>query len=239
MAHATPRLPLSRTLRDASRTPAGSILVRASVVVAIFLALHGIDALTFDGQILHIDEEQNLPTWARTLLFAFAGAVWVGRARLGDRDRGLCLSVGVLLILFSIDDTVMGHEYLEAQSENASALIKIWEPLAGLIVAAIFVQAARRLGGTQRWLFVAAAGSLLVGQAASAANDDSGGAVTVALSTIEQVGETYFGIFLLAAGLPTAWAQLTAYAARTADARPAPDRSGRSQTRRRGLRSRG
>ncbi len=220
MAQAAPRLHVSRTLSDAARTPSGRILVRASVVVAIFLVLHAVDALTFDGPIFHIDEEQNLPTWARSLLYAFAGAVWVVRARLGDPNRGLCLSVGVLLILFSIDDTVMGHEYLEAHSENASALVKIWEPLAGLAVAAIFVQAARRLGGMQRWLFIAAAGSLLVGQAASAANDDSGGAVTVALSTIEQVGETYFGIFLLAAGLPTAWALFTAYAARTADTRP-------------------
>ena len=146
MAQAAPRLHVSRTLSDAARTPSGRILVRASVVVAIFLVLHAVDALTFDGPIFHIDEEQNLPTWARSLLYAFAGAVWVVRARLGDPNRGLCLSVGVLLILFSIDDTVMGHEYLEAHSENASALVKIWEPLAGLAVAVIFVQAARRLG---------------------------------------------------------------------------------------------
>ncbi|WP_372788542.1 hypothetical protein [Paraconexibacter sp.] len=209
-------------IRDLVATMQGRIVLRATVVVAVFLILHGVDALTFDGRIFHIDAEQNLPTWTRTLLYAFAGGVWIVRYRLNDRHRGLCLSIGVLLVAFSIDDTVMGHEYLESQAEDPESLIKVWQPLAGLAVAAIFVQSARRFTGIDRWLFVAAAGSLLIGQGASATNDDTGGAVTVLLSTVEQVGEAYFGIFLLAAGLPGAW-RAVRYAARTADDADLPE----------------
>lgn len=184
-----------------SSRPAHVRIVAAGVlVILVLIVAHGVNAVTGDGRFLSVDQEQNLPTWLRTMLFAAAAAACLVCWRLGDRHRRLWLGLGVLMLAFSLDDAVMGHEWLEAETDGR-ALVGWWEPLAGLAIAAVFAAAVRAMPSPQRGLVLAAAVSLVGGQAASTlpTHVDLGHALVVLFSLAEQGLEALTGVFILAA----------------------------------------
>jgi hypothetical protein len=185
--------------------------------IAVALVLHGINSATVDGRFLHVDMEQNLPTWARSLLYAAAAAACLVVARRGASHRGIWLGLGLFMAAFSLDDVVMGHEWLEDQGEG-HALITIWEPLAAVLVLWAFGAAFRRFGQPQRGLVLLAGVSLVAGQACSSLGERvHAHAEIVALSCLEQSFEALVGIFVLAAAWEPARAALRRWAYASAD----------------------
>jgi hypothetical protein len=180
--------------------------------IGVMLVLHGINSATVDGRFLHVDMEQNLPTWARSLLYAAAAVACLVTARHGASDRRTWLALGLFMAAFSLDDVVMGHEWLESQGEG-HALITIWEPLAAVAVLWVFSAAFRRLGSPQRGLILLAGVALVLGQACSSLGDrvDAHSAI-VALSCLEQSFEAMVGIFVLAAAWEPARAAVRRWA---------------------------
>src|SRR5512147_1986001 len=65
-----------RSLADRwDRLAAHERVIGAGVAaIAAVLLAHAVNSATVDGRFLHVDMEQNLPTWARTLLYAAAAA---------------------------------------------------------------------------------------------------------------------------------------------------------------------
>lgn len=169
------------------------------LAIGAFVALHAINHAAGDGRFLSVDQEQNLPTWARSLLYAFAAGACLTAARWGTEHRRTWLWLGVLLAVFSLDDVAMGHEWLEDQG-HGHALITIWEPVAAVLVLAVFWRAHRTLPSPQRTLVVLAGVSLVLGQICSSLGDEVHvhGEV-VLLSLFEQSFEAMVGVLLLAA----------------------------------------
>jgi hypothetical protein len=182
------------------------------LAIGVFLALHGINHVAGDGRFLSVDQEQNLPTWARSLLYAFAAAACLTAARWGTEHRRIWLWLGLLLALFSLDDVAMGHEWLEDQG-HGHALITIWEPVAAVLVLAVFWAAHRALPSPQRTLVVLAGVSLVLGQICSSLGDEVHvhGEV-VLLSLLEQSFEAMVGVLLLAAAAEPAQRALRRWA---------------------------
>jgi hypothetical protein len=193
------------------------IVVVGAAGIAVFAVAHAIDSVTWDGRFLKVDQESNLPTWARCLLYAGAAMLCVLAASRGGRKRIVWLGLGALMLAFSIDDIAMGHEWLEEQGD-AHSLVKVWEPLAGVAVVVVFAFWTRRLAAGERMLALGAGLSVVLGQAASAASGEFGGhTATVVLSMSEQSFEAFSGVLIAAAAVEAALEALTAWAT----ARPA------------------
>jgi hypothetical protein len=203
-----------RSLADRwDRLAAHERVIGAGVAaIAAVLLAHAVNSATVDGRFLHVDMEQNLPTWARTLLYAAAAAACLTTARWGSASRGAWLGLGLFMAAFSLDDVVMGHEWLEAQGEG-HALITIWEPVAAVLVLWAFGAAFRRFSAPQRGLILLAGVSLVLGQGCSSLGDQvDGHAAIVVLSCLEQAFEAMVGVLVLAAAWEPAKAALRRWA---------------------------
>ena len=189
-----------------------TVLLAGGVVICVLVLLHGINGATADGRFLSLDQEANLPSWLRVVLFFTAAAACAAAGSLGDRP--VWLGLAAVLLAFSLDDLAQGHEWLEEQTD-AHSLITVVEPLVALAFAAGLVVVCRRLGRPQSWLILTGSASLLGAFAAAAVNDDRSHAETVLLSTIEQSCEMAFGWFLLAAAIDPARRGVIAWAQRS------------------------
>jgi hypothetical protein len=178
-----------------------TVLTTGAVVLLVLVVLHGINGATVDGRFLSLDQEANLPSWIRVILYFVAASACAAAALLGDRR--VWLGLAAVLLVFSLDDLAQGHEWLEGQTD-AHTLINVVEPAAALVVAAVIALACRRLGPLRRGLILAGSALLVVGFAASMLNGGRSHGATVALSTVEQLCEAAFGWFLLAAAIEPA-----------------------------------
>src|SRR5688500_7329223 len=85
------------------------VLAGGVLAAGILILLHGINAVTGEGQILDLNVEQNIPSWATTFAFTVAGLLSLGLGACG-REYRPWLFIGLLMLAFSLDDVAMLHE---------------------------------------------------------------------------------------------------------------------------------
>lgn len=191
------------------------MLVAGAIVLAGFVALHGVNHVTFDGRFLAMDLERNLFTWTRTLAFAAAGvACWLAAIE-RPRARRAWRLIAVFLVALSLDETVEGHNWLEEQV-GATLVIVVVIPLATLVLAGGLVAGIRRMEPLPRLLLLGAALSLIGAQAVAAVNAgvDLPYVAIVVAGVAEQLLEAAVAILVLAAAWRPAAGGLTKIADR-------------------------
>ena len=176
-------------------------------VVAGFVALHLVNRLTIDSVLLNINEEQNIPSWGSTFVFAVAGLI----ALVAGAERRAWLAVGVVMLAFSLDDVAMLHERLEDETDEGVALLAI-EPLVALAVVAVFVLAARTVTKLSRYLLLGGVLALFVAQGTSSVGflRDELGIPLGLLVIVEEGAELLSGVLVAAAAVDPALSALNA-----------------------------
>jgi hypothetical protein len=176
-------------------------------VVAGFVALHLVNRLTIDSQLLNINEEQNIQSWGSTFVFTVAGLI----ALVAGLESRVWLAVGVVMVAFSLDDVAMLHERLEEETDEGVALLEI-EPLLALAVVAVFVLAARTVAKLPRLLLIGGVLALFVAQGTSSVGflRDELGIPLGVLVVIEEGAELLAGILVAAAAVDPALCALNA-----------------------------
>jgi hypothetical protein len=175
------------------------IVVASGATIALLVAAHVVNRLTVDSDLLRLDAEANLPTWASSGLFGLAGLAWLAVAAAERSERRLRATLGALLLVLSLDELATLHERLSAEI-GASTAEWIVQPLAGLAAIALLVAAGRRAGATARRLLLAALGALVLGHLAELATPaPEEGPVAAALKIVEESLEMLVGAFALAA----------------------------------------
>lgn len=183
--------------RLASLPPHGWILLGSGAVIALLAAAHTINRLTFDSDLLRLDLEANVPTWASSLWFGVAGLACLA---LGAAERrGLWAGLGALVLLLSLDEVAGMHERLSADL-GATAAEWVVQPVAGLATIALLAGVGRTAGGTAQRLLLAAAAALVLGHLAELATPaPEEGPVAAALKVVEESLEMLVAAFVLAA----------------------------------------
>jgi hypothetical protein len=193
----TQRRPLRAPLR--SLAPHGWILVASGAAIALLAAAHVINRVTFDSDLLRLDLEANVPTWASSMLFGLAGlaCVVVGAAA----HRSLWVGLGALVLALSVDELAGLHERLSGEL-GATAAEWIVQPLAGLAAIVLLVAAGRQSGGSAQRLLLAAVAALVLGHLAELATPaPEEGPVAAVLKIVEESLEMLVAAFVLAAAV--------------------------------------
>jgi hypothetical protein len=171
----------------------------SGAAIALLAAAHAINRVTFDSDLLRLDLEANVPTWASSMLFGLAGlaSVVVGAAA---RQR-LWIGLGALVLALSIDELAALHERLSGQL-GADAAEWIVQPLAGLAAIALLVAVGRQAGGSVQRLLLAAVAALVLGHLAELATPaPEEGPVAAALKILEESLEMLVAAFVLGAAV--------------------------------------
>jgi hypothetical protein len=173
---------------------------------------HVINRLTFDSDVLRLDLEANLPTWASSMQFGVAGLACLAVAAADRTGRGLWAAVGVLLLVLSLDELATMHERLSA-AIGATPAEWIVQPLAGVTAIALLLATGRHAAGTARRLLHAAAAALVLGHLAELATPGrEEGTAAAGLKVVEESLEMLVGALVLAATTAHAGPRLHAIA---------------------------
>jgi hypothetical protein len=192
--------PLATQLRWTRRVAATGI-----AVVLVLIVAHAASVPTVDWPFLNLNVEQNLPSWFSTVGFALAGLACLAAA-VGRSSHWTWGALGLLMLVFSLDDLTMAHEFVEEQTDEGIAILII-QPLAVLAVLALYLGAARSVGGLPRLLVVAALLALVGAQAGSSVGyaiiEGGGGEglLVNAVIILEEASEILTSVFLLSAAL--------------------------------------
>jgi hypothetical protein len=191
------RPPVRGRLR--SLAPETWVLAASGGLIALLVVLHVGNRATIDSDLLRLDLEANVPTWASSLLFGLAGLACLGVSATRRRGRRLWAGVGALALALSLDETAALHERLSADIGSTSAEW-IVQPLVGLAAIALLLAAGRQAGGPAQRLLLAAAGALVLGHLAELATPaPEEGALAAALKIVEESFEMLVAAFVLAA----------------------------------------
>jgi hypothetical protein len=175
------------------------ILVVSGGLIALLAVAHVGNRATVDSDLLRLDLEGNVPTWASSLMFGIAGLACLGVSAAGRRGRALWAGVGALALALSLDETAALHERLSADI-GATSAEWIVQPLVGLAAIALLLAAGRQTGGPAQRLLLAAAGALVLGHLAELATPaPEEGAVAAALKIVEESLEMLVAALVLAA----------------------------------------
>ena len=198
----------SRRVQGMRRTTQYGAIALLSVS---FLALHGVNRLTVDVELLRIGE-QTLWTWVTSTLF-FAGALsafgFMAMQRPGKRwPWG---AVAGLMLALSADEVATIHERLEAEGGSQLSFFLL-QPLIALAAVALFVRLMRALERDARAWIALAAGALLLAQVGSTLSAEAQlpHAINVAQAIAEELLEMLVPAFILAATLPAVWPRVAA-----------------------------
>jgi uncharacterized integral membrane protein len=175
------------------------VLAGGLIAACVLIALHGINAVTVEHDLLDLNTEQNVPSWATTFAFTVAGLLSLGLGACGREYRPWLL-IGLLMLAFSLDDVAMLHERFEANTHESFALL-VLEPLIALGILVLFAWAARTVKGLSRLLLVGTVVALVLAQAGSSLGSESE-SVPIPLSiliVIEEGSELLMGVLLAAA----------------------------------------
>ncbi|MGI8779092.1 MAG: hypothetical protein ACR2L8_02780, partial [Solirubrobacteraceae bacterium] len=168
-------------------------------IIASLALVHVVNRVTVDSDLLRLDTEANLPTWASSLQFGLAGIACLLVAAADRGGRGRWSGVSALLLVLSLDELATLHERLSAEI-GAAVAEWIVQPLAGLAAIALLVAAGRQAGGVTRQLLLAAVGTLVAGHLAELATPaPEEGLVAAALKIVEESLEMLMGALVLAA----------------------------------------
>lgn len=190
------------------------ILIVGAFVLSVLVLAHGINGATVNGSFFGIDQENNLFTWLRVLLYFCAGVACLLAARSSEQSGWVWNGLGVLMLAFSLDDLAMGHEWLEQRSGRARLVVRFVYPVVGAALVALFFGVWRRLERTPRLLVAAAGFTLVFSEVAASLNTDRGHAVTIVLQILEQTSEAAVGVLILAAAAEPALDAVAAWALR-------------------------
>jgi hypothetical protein len=216
------RRPLLVRLAAAARpsTPHGWILAASCCAIALLALAHVVNRLTVDVELLRLDAEANLPTWASSLQFGLAGIACLALVATDRVRRWWWAAVGALLLLLSLDEFATLHERLSAEIGAATAEWFV-QPLAGIVAIVVLVSAGRRAGGATQRLLMAAVGALVLAHLAELATPaPEQGAVAAALKVVEESLEMLVGAFVLAAAVAHAAPPADATAVASGPRRP-------------------
>jgi hypothetical protein len=157
-----------------------------------------VNRVTFDSDMLRLDLEANVPTWASSLLFGLAGIACIAAGWAG---------VGALALALSLDEVATLHERLSADI-GATAAEWVVQPLVGLAAIALLLLTGTRASGAARGLLWAAAAALVLGHLAELATPaPEEGALAAGLKIVEESLELMVAAFLLAAATAQAGAR--------------------------------
>jgi hypothetical protein len=176
-------------------------------VAAGFVALHIVNRLTIDSELLNINEEQNIPSWGSTFIFTVAGLI----ALVAGAERRVWLAVGVVMVAFSLDDVAMLHERFEEDTDESLALLEI-EPLMALAVVVVFAFAFRAATRLSRYMLLGGVLALFVAQGTSSVGflRDELGIPLGLLVIVEEGSELLAGVLVAAAAVDPALCALNA-----------------------------
>ena len=198
----------SRLVQGMSRT---NLFGAIALLAASFLALHGLNRLTVDVELLRIGE-QTLWTWVTSTLFAAAALSSLGFMALQRPGRRWpWAAVAGLMLALSADEVATIHERLEADGGSQFSFFLL-QPLIALVAVALFVRLMRALERDARVWIALAAGALLLAQAGSTLSAEAQlpHAVNVAQAIAEELLEMLVPAFILAATLPAVWPRVAA-----------------------------
>ena len=181
------------------------------LLAASFLALHGLNRVTFDFELLRIGE-QTLWTWVTSILFAASALAAAAFTSLqGPGRRWPWAAVAGLMFALSADEIMAIHERLEADGGSQLSFFLI-QPLIAIAAVALFVRLMRALGRDARVWAALAAGALVLAQVGSTLSAEAQlpNAVNVGQAIAEELLEMLVPAFILAATLPALWPRLVA-----------------------------
>ena len=193
-------------------------------LAASFLALHGLNRVTVDIEILRIGE-QTLWTWVTSTLFAASAVAALGFMALQRPGRRWPWgAVAGLMLALSADEVATIHERLEADAGSDFSFFLL-QPLIALAAVALFVRLMRAVDRDARVWITLAAAALVLAQAGStlSAEGDLPKGVNTAQAITEELLEMLVPAFILAATLPALWPRVAA-ALRSEDPAARPER---------------
>ena len=80
----------------------------------VVVAVLNVDTNAFGWNLIHLDQENNLPTWFTSMLLFSVGMTALFLAQLGSRieprNVGAWVLLGFFFVLFSVDEIVLLHE---------------------------------------------------------------------------------------------------------------------------------
>lgn len=189
---------------------AGRIVVSGLALVALLVALHGLNSLALgETAILSIDADQGIASWLSCVAFLAAGQCWAAVAWLDDGGRWLPAAVATICVLLSMEAVVQLHTGLEESIGFAWGTLLV-EPLVGIAVLAALHLTALRSAPGSRGLIWAAMVTLVVGQAFASAsgNTDLSYWPLVLTALVEESLEILTAALLLAAAVDPAYRAL-------------------------------
>jgi hypothetical protein len=193
------RPPLARLAAWRPSAPHEWILAASCAAITLLALAHVVNRLTVDADLLRLDAEANLPTWASSLQFGLAGIACLALAATERAGGWRWAAVGALLLLLSLDESATLHERLSAEV-GATTAEWVVQPLAGLVAIVVLVGAGRQAGGVARRLLLVAVGALVLGHLAELATPaPEQGPVAAALKIVEESLEMLVAALVLAA----------------------------------------
>jgi len=181
-------------------------VLRGLIAIEVLLVIaHVVSDYAVGGRIFLVTSESNVPTWfsATQFILAAVACAWVGHS--GPRPDRNWVLLGLVFLLFSLDEVAMFHERIEAHG-SADLFQFVVEPLIGLAVIVIFYRAIQNSPERVRRFLLIAIATLIASQACSAAaskiyGEDGSGAGFDTLAILEEVFKFLTGTFALVAAL--------------------------------------